>query len=47
LVYARVVAADRDLEPELSCVDAHGKSSGFGPLLEGYKLECTTGLARK
>lgn len=25
LVYARVISSDRDLDPELSCVDAHGK----------------------
>ena len=29
LVYARVVAADRDLEPELSCTDAQGKVCGL------------------
>lgn len=35
LVYARVVAADRDLEPELSCTDAQGKVCGSNRRCEG------------
>lgn len=46
LVYGRVISADRDMEPEIECMDAHGKSSGFGPLTGGYMFSCTTGLAR-
>lgn len=45
-VYARVVNAHRDSDPELSCTDASGKSAGFGPLKGGYIFECSTGLAR-
>eukprot|EP00232_Nephroselmis_pyriformis_P026659 CAMPEP_0182857518 /NCGR_PEP_ID=MMETSP0034_2-20130328/3095_1 /TAXON_ID=156128 /ORGANISM="Nephroselmis pyriformis, Strain CCMP717" /LENGTH=243 /DNA_ID=CAMNT_0024988759 /DNA_START=103 /DNA_END=831 /DNA_ORIENTATION=- len=45
-VLGRVTAAHKDLEPAIACVDAHGKSSGFGPLEGGYVFECTTGLAR-
>lgn len=32
LVYARVAAASRDLEPQLSCVDALGRATVMGPL---------------
>ena len=46
MVYARVVAADRDLEPELSCTDTQGKSAGFGVLIDGFQFSHTTGLAR-
>ncbi|WBW72575.1 exosome subunit Rrp40 [Schizosaccharomyces osmophilus] len=43
LVYARVSLADRDMEPELECLDAAtGKASGFGELKEGYMI---TGLS--
>ncbi|KAL3684850.1 hypothetical protein R1sor_002872 [Riccia sorocarpa] len=45
-VYARVVRAHRDVQPELSCMDVSNKSSGFGPLKNGYIFECSTGLAR-
>ncbi|KAL2652975.1 hypothetical protein R1flu_021103 [Riccia fluitans] len=45
-VYARVVKAHRDVQPELSCMDVSNKSSGFGSLKNGYVFECSTGLAR-
>eukprot|EP00967_Tisochrysis_lutea_P001977 scaffold2541_cov20-Tisochrysis_lutea.AAC.2 len=32
LVYARVSAASRDLEPQLSCVDNLGRATVMGPL---------------
>jgi len=51
LVFARVVAADRDTEPELSCVDEDGRSgdAGFGELKgegHGYVLQVPTSSAR-
>ncbi|KAG6548367.1 hypothetical protein Mapa_010146 [Marchantia paleacea] len=45
-VYARVVKCHRDVQPELSCMDVSNKSSGFGPLKNGYIFDCSTGLAR-
>lgn len=46
LVYARVITANRDMDPVLSCVDSQGRASGFGPLKEGYVVECGLGHAR-
>ncbi|KAH9323183.1 hypothetical protein KI387_017822 [Taxus chinensis] len=46
LIYVRVVKANRDMNPELSCTDASGKASEFGGLTGGYMFECSTGLAR-
>eukprot|EP01018_Ginkgo_biloba_P004008 Gb_30837 [translate_table: standard] len=46
LIYLRVVKANRDMNPELSCTDATGKASEFGSLSGGYMFECSTGLAR-
>jgi exosome complex component RRP40 len=46
LVYARVAAADRDLPPELSCVDGAGAAAGFGPLKEGTVVAAGTAGAR-
>ncbi|GLJ11017.1 hypothetical protein SUGI_0140510 [Cryptomeria japonica] len=46
LVYVRVVKANRDMNPELSCTDASGKASEFGGLTGGYMFESSTGLAR-
>lgn len=46
LVYARVVTANRDLDPVLTCVDGQGKAGGFGPLKEGTVIECSTYYAR-
>lgn len=47
LVYARVTAAERDLDPVLACTDAQGKSSGFGPLKEGSLITSNTHYARR
>ncbi|XP_019197270.1 PREDICTED: putative exosome complex component rrp40 [Ipomoea nil] len=46
LIYARVVKANTGMNPELSCMDASGKASEFGPLKEGYMFESSTGLSR-
>ena len=45
-VYARVTAAGRDAEPQLSCVGSSGKADGFGALTKGYVFTTSTGLAR-
>jgi hypothetical protein len=31
-VYARVVVANKDMDPELLCYSSRNKSDGFGPL---------------
>lgn len=46
VLYMRVIKAHRDMTPELSCVDATGKASGFGQLKDGFMFQCSTGLAR-
>ena len=46
LVYARVTLANRDMDPELSCVNARGKAAGFGGLSGGYMFRCSIRLAR-
>lgn len=48
LVYARMIVANKDMEPEVSCVNsASGKAEGFGALDGGYMFKCSTGLARQ
>ncbi|KAK9867474.1 hypothetical protein WJX84_006859 [Apatococcus fuscideae] len=47
LVYARVTAADRDVDPELVCTDASGKAAGFGAMTGGQAFRCTTSFAAK
>ncbi|KAK9840562.1 hypothetical protein WJX81_001359 [Elliptochloris bilobata] len=47
LVYARVTAASRDADPEITCTDASGKGAGFGPLQEGLVLTCSSALVRQ
>lgn len=46
VVYARVVSANRDMDPVLSCVDAAGRSAGFGQLKGGLLTNCSTAFAR-
>ncbi|CAL0318221.1 unnamed protein product [Lupinus luteus] len=45
-IYVRVVTANPEMNPELSCTDASGKAAEFGALKEGYMFECSTGLSR-
>lgn len=46
LVYARVIVANKDMDPELACTSASGKTEGFGELGNGYMFECSLALAR-
>ncbi|KAF9612104.1 hypothetical protein IFM89_038083 [Coptis chinensis] len=46
LLYVRVVKANADMNPELSCTDVNGKAAEFGPLKDGYMFESSTGLSR-
>lgn len=47
-MYARVSLANRDMEPEVECLDpATGKSEGFGELKGGLVLDCSLQLCRK
>lgn len=46
LVSARVVTANPDMDPVLSCVDAQGRASGLGHLKGGLTIECSCAFAR-
>lgn len=46
LVYARVITANRDMDPVLSCMDSSGRAAGFGPLKGGLVVECSLPHAR-
>eukprot|EP00041_Stephanoeca_diplocostata_P033437 m.1105284 g.1105284 ORF g.1105284 m.1105284 type:complete len:243 (-) comp24337_c0_seq2:4128-4856(-) len=46
LVFARVVTAGKHIEAELSCMNANGKSGGFGQIIGGYMFSCSSGLCR-
>ncbi|KAK3394056.1 hypothetical protein B0H63DRAFT_444252 [Podospora didyma] len=48
LVYARVVLANRHMDPELECVSSStGKAEGLGPLTGGMAFDVSLGLARR
>ncbi|XKL63060.1 hypothetical protein PGB90_005424 [Kerria lacca] len=48
LVYAKLLTANRDMEPELVCINAQGKSSVMGVLSnDGYLFHCSIDLVRK
>ncbi|EOD44025.1 putative exosome complex exonuclease rrp40 protein [Neofusicoccum parvum UCRNP2] len=48
LVYARISAASKHMEPELECVSATtGKSDGLGPLKGGMVFEISLSMARR
>ncbi|RDL35934.1 putative exosome complex exonuclease RRP40 [Venustampulla echinocandica] len=48
LVYARVVLANKHMDPELECVSSStGKSEGLGPLIGGMVFNISLGMARR
>ena len=42
VVYCRVAKCSRDMEPELSCVNAKGKAEGLGLLPGGFIFSCSS-----
>ncbi|KYN18856.1 PREDICTED: exosome complex component RRP40 [Trachymyrmex cornetzi] len=48
LVYAKLLVASKDMEPELVCVDSHGKENELGMLSsDGMMFTCSLSLVRK
>lgn len=48
LVYAKLLVASRDMEPELVCVDSQGKENDLGVLSsDGMMFTCSLSLVRK
>jgi len=48
VVYAKIVTASKDMEPELVCVDAYGKKAGLGQLQGGgFMFSVPLHLVRK
>ncbi|KAJ3328853.1 exosome non-catalytic core subunit rrp40 [Blyttiomyces sp. JEL0837] len=47
IVYGRVSLANKDMEPEIECVNpSNGKADGFGEMKGGFMFKCSLGLAR-
>ena len=49
VVYCRMALAHRDAEPELTCVDASGRSKGMGlqRSMGSYLIRCSLSLSRQ
>lgn len=47
VVYAKMLVASKDMEPELVCVDSHGKKGRLGVLSDGFVFKCSLNLTRK
>lgn len=48
ILFARFLVANKDMEPELVCIDSTGRSSGMGVIRDGgFLLRCTTNLVKK
>ena len=46
-MFARLLVANKDMEPELVCIDSDGRSSGYGVLRGGFLIHTSASLARK
>lgn len=47
VIFAKLMVANKDLEPELACVDSLGKKGKLGVLKGGLVFTCSINLARK
>lgn len=47
VVYAKMLNASKDMEPELVCVDSDGKKNNMGVLDGGFIFKCSLNLIRK
>ena len=47
-MFAKFLVANKDMEPELVCIDRHGKSNGMGVIRDnGFLFHCSLNLIRK
>jgi exosome complex component RRP40 len=47
MIFAKLLIASKELEPELVCVDSHGKKGKLGVLTDGFVFSCSINLIRK
>ncbi|XP_023954274.2 exosome complex component RRP40 [Bicyclus anynana] len=47
IIYAKLVIASKDMEPELVCVDSFGHKGRLGVLNDGFMFKCPINLVRK
>uniref|UniRef100_A0A8C5P8N5 Exosome complex component RRP40 n=1 Tax=Leptobrachium leishanense TaxID=445787 RepID=A0A8C5P8N5_9ANUR len=48
LVYGQFIVANKDMEPELVCIDSSGKANGMGVIgQDGFMFKVSLGLVRK
>ncbi|KAG9460899.1 hypothetical protein GDO78_018846, partial [Eleutherodactylus coqui] len=48
LVYGQFIVANKDMEPELACIDGSGKANGMGVFgQDGFMFKVSLGLVRK
>ncbi|NXP49541.1 EXOS3 protein, partial [Heliornis fulica] len=48
LIYGQFLVANKDMEPEMVCVDSNGRSSGMGIIgQDGFLIKVSLGLIRK
>ena len=46
LLYCRVLTGNKDMEPELVCIDGSGKANGLGVLKEGFMFKINLELGK-
>lgn len=46
-IFGKVLISNKDLEPELVCVDSQGKKDRLGVLSDGFVFSCSLNLVRK
>ncbi|KAM8961988.1 exosome complex component RRP40 [Pelodytes ibericus] len=48
LIYGQFIVANKDMEPELACIDSSGKANGKGVIgQDGFMFKVSLGLVRK
>ena len=47
VVFARVSVANKDMEPEVVCLDAENRPEGFGEISDGMLFHCSCSLSKR
>lgn len=47
IVYCKILTGEKDIEPELVCIDSDGKANGMGHLSKGFLFRVSQDFSRR
>ena len=47
MIYCKILTSEKDIEPELVCIESDGKAHGMGHLSKGFVFRVSLDLTRR